>query len=80
MTTINLKVEDNLVDVIKTVLSGFVQQKTVQIEEERPDFIVSSAEEVKKRVYEAEAQEGMSEEEYDRYMDRFFREELGIKR
>ncbi len=27
MTTLNLKVEDNLVDVIKTMLVGFVQDK-----------------------------------------------------
>jgi len=81
MTTINLKVEDSLVDVIKTVLSGFIEQKTVQIiDEEKLGFIVNSVEEVRERVYEAEAQDGMNEEEYEIYMDKFFKEELGVQR
>ena len=85
MTTINLKVEDNLVDVIKTVLSGFIEQKKVQIiDEEKPSFIVSSVKEVRKRVYEAEkridANGGINEEEYEKMMNNFFTNELGISR
>ena len=84
MTTLNLKVEDSLVDVIKTMLVGFVQDKRIEITEEKnsliDEVVVNSIEEVQKRVSEAEMQEGMSEEEYEKYMDDFFQNELGIKR
>jgi len=85
MTTINLRVEDSIVDVIKTVLSGFVEQKKVQIiDEEKSSFIVSSVEEVRKRVYEAEKRidvnGGINEEEYEKRMNDFFTNELGISR
>ncbi len=42
--------------------------------------IVSSVEEVRRRVALAEAEEGMTEEEYERVMTQFFKEELGIER
>ncbi len=45
-----------------------------------PELIVSSVEEVRRRVYEAEKQEGLSEEEYEVMMNKFFKEELGIER
>ena len=84
MTTLNIKVEDNLVDVIKTMLVGFVQDKRVEITEERnslvDEVVINNIEEVQKRVSEAEMQEGISEEEYEKYMDSFFQNELGIKR
>jgi len=42
--------------------------------------IVSSVEEVQRRVALAEAEESMTEVEYEVAMDKFFREELGVDR
>jgi len=42
--------------------------------------IVSSVEEVRRRVALAEAEESMTEIEYEVAMDKFFREELGVDR
>ena len=43
-------------------------------------FIVSSVEEVQKRVLEAENEPSLSQESYQVQMDAFFKDELGIKR
>ena len=43
-------------------------------------IIVNSIEEVRRRVALAEAEESMTEAEYEVAMDKFFREELGIRR
>jgi len=51
MTTLNLKVEDSLID----------------------EVVASSIEEVQKRVLEAEAQKGISEEEYENYILEIFK-------
>lgn len=82
MHTINLRIEDDFFPHFKVILDSFVKDKKVRIiESELPDsVIVSSIEEVHRRVAEAESEEGMSEEEYNQRMNRFFRDELGIKR
>ena len=41
---------------------------------------MSSVEEVRRRVALAEAEESMTEAEYEVAMDKFFREELGVDR
>jgi hypothetical protein len=41
---------------------------------------VSSVEEVRRRVALAEAEESMTEEEYEVAMNKFFKEELGVER
>ena len=82
MHTMNLKIEDDFFPHFKAMLDSFVKDKKVRIiENELPaNVIVSSVEEVRRRVTEAEGEEGMSQEEYDRKMDCFFKDELGIKR
>ena len=82
MQTINLKVEDDFFPHLKAILESFVKDKKVRIiENELPaNVIVSSVEEIHRRIAEAESEVGMSQEEYDLQMERFFRDELGIKR
>lgn len=82
MHTLNLSIEDDFFPHFKAILDSFIKDKKVQIiENELPaNVIVSSIEEVHRRVAEAESEVGMSEEEYNRQMNRFFSEELGIKR
>ncbi len=41
---------------------------------------MSSVEEVRRRVALAEAEEGITEEEYEIAMTKFFKEELGVDR
>ncbi len=41
-------------------------------------LVVSSVEEVRRRVYEAEQEVGLSEAEYEEQMNQFFKDELGI--
>lgn len=82
MHTMNLRIEDDFFPHFKAMLDSFVKDKKVRIIESdlHDSIIVSSVEEVRLRIAEAESEEGMSEEEYDREMNRFFREELGTKR
>lgn len=93
MQTINLKVEDSFFPHFKAILDSFIKDKKVQvIENEEYDFennypqntVISSVEEVKKRVFEAEKRisngDFITEKEYEKQMDKFFQEELGVKR
>lgn len=64
MQTINLKIDDSF-----------------DFENNYPkSVVVSSVEDVRKRVFEAEKEIGINEEQYNKLMDKFFTEELGIKR
>jgi len=88
MQTMNLQIEDSFFPQFKSLIESFIRERKVQIVEDGYDYqnnypqsvVVSSVEEVRRRVYEAEQEEGMSEEEYDFLMDKFFREELRIER
>lgn len=82
MHTVNLRIEDDFFPHFKVILDSFVKDKKVRIiENELPsNIVVSSVEEVRRRIAESESEEGMSEEEYNRQMNRFFSEELGINR
>lgn len=93
MHTLNLKIDDSVFSHVKTMLEGFIQDRTVEVVEEDdfdygahcpPELIVSSVEEVRKRVYDAQQRikesGGISEEEYEVMMNKFFKEELGIER
>ncbi len=88
MQTMNLKIEDSFFPQFKEMIENFVKDNKVKIVDEEYDHennypqsvVVSSVEEVRKRVYEAEQEEGLSEEEYEAQMDKFFKEELGIER
>ena len=93
MHTLNLKIDDSVFSHVKTMLEGFIQDRTIEVLEEDdfdyaahcpPELIVSSVEEVRKRVYDAQQRikegSGISEEEYEVMMNKFFKEELGIER
>lgn len=89
MQTINLKIDDTFFPHFKAILESFVKDKKVEIiQDDDFDFennypksaVVSSVEDVRKRVFEAEKERGLNEDEYNRLMDRFFTEELGAKR
>lgn len=89
MQTINLKIDDTFFPHFKAILESFVKDKKVEIIEDS-DFnfennypksvVVNSVEDVRKRVFEAQKERGLNEDEYNRLMDKFFTEELGIKR
>jgi hypothetical protein len=80
-------ISDDLYPHLRYMLENFEASKKLEIEEEYdyennyPKSVVcSSVAEVRRRVKEAEEEQSMSEEEYEREMDRFFEEEIGIKR
>lgn len=89
MQTINLKIDDTFFPHFRAILESFVKDKKVEIIQD-DDFnfesnypksaVVSSVEDVRKRVFEAEKEIGVNEEQYNKFMDKFFTEELGIKR
>jgi hypothetical protein len=93
MHTLNLKIDDSVFSHVKTMLEGFIQEKTIEVIEEDsydyaahcpPELVVSSVEEVRRRVYAAQERikesGGIGEEEYEAMMNKFFKEELGIER
>lgn len=69
------------------MIDSLVKDHKLQIiEDDNYDFennypqsvVVSSIEEVRRRVYEAEQEVGLSEAEYEEQMNQFFKDELGI--
>lgn len=86
MQTLSLKIEDDFFPHFKAILDSFVKDKKVHvIENELPaNVIVSSVEEVHHRVALAEKRiangEYYTQEEYEKLMDEFFENQLGIKR
>jgi len=91
MSTMSLEIDDDFLPHFKAILESFVKDKKVKVLEEEsdeydyasacpPELIVSSVEEVRRRVYAAEQEKGLSEEKYEKEMNRFFIEELGIER
>ncbi len=72
-------------DAVNMFLAQTVFERGLPFDVKVPkEFIVDSVEEVRRRVYEAESRieggEGINEEQYERLMDKFFKEELGIHR
>ncbi|MCX6052726.1 MAG: hypothetical protein NTZ60_09465 [Campylobacterales bacterium] len=82
MQTLNLRVDESFFPHFKVMLDSFVKDKKVEIIEDtfQKHLIASSVEDVRKRVFEAEQQQSVSQEEYEKLMNAFFVEELGIKR
>jgi hypothetical protein len=77
MQTLNLKIDDTFFPHFKAMLDSFIKDKKVEIiDNPQPySFIVSSVEEVQKRVLEAENELSLSQEEYQTQMDTFFKDE-----
>jgi len=81
MQTITLKVEDSFYDAFMELLKNISKEKIEIVDEGYPpEVVVSSVEEVRRRVYEAEQSRSLTEEEYQQEMDKFFENELGISR
>jgi len=86
MHTLQIKVSDNLYNDVISYLSKYPKSE-LKIKKTTPypkDILVSSVEEVRRRVHEAEARvangEYLTQEEFEKQMDNFFENELGIKR
>ncbi len=78
MQTITLKVEDSFYDAFMELLKNISKEKIEIVEEGYPpEVVVSSVEEVRRRVYEAEERvksgEYLTEDEYRKEMDAFIK-------
>ena len=93
MKTLNLKIDDNFFPQFKALVDGYVSEHKIEIiKDENFDYennypqsvVLSSVEEVKKRVLESECRiekgEFHTQEDYEILMNKFFSEELSIKR
>ena len=93
MKTLNLKIDDNFFPQFKALVDGYVNEHKIEIikdenfdyENNYPQGVVwSSVEEVKKKVLESEHRisngEFHTQEDYEKLMNKFFAEELGIKK
>ena len=81
MQTLNLKIDDTFFPHFKAILESFIKDKKIEIIDDNPhDFIVNSVEEVKKRVFEAEQEASLSQDEYNEKIELFFKTELGLTR
>lgn len=93
MKTLNLKIDDNFFPQFKALVDSYVSEHKIEIiKDENFDYennypqsvVLSSVEEVKKRVLESEQRiakgEFHTQEDYEILMNKFFSEELGIKR
>ena len=85
----NLEIDNNFFPHFQAMIDSFVKDNKVSVididgydyaKNAPKSVIVSSVKEVRKRVALAEAEESMTEEEYDIAMNRFFKDELGIER
>lgn len=85
----NLEIDNSFFPHFKAMIDSFVKDNKVSVVEiddydyarHAPEsVVVSSVEEVRRRVAIAEAEEGMTEEEYEIEMNKFFKEELGVER
>ena len=92
MQTISLKVEDSFFPHFKALIDSLIKDKKVELVDDSYDYennypqsvVVSSVEEVRRRVHEAEERiksgEDLGEVQYNELMDKFFKEELGVDR
>lgn len=93
MKTMNLKIDDNFFPHFKAMIDSLVKDQKVEvIENTIYDFeakfpkslLVNNTQEVQDRVYEAEKRINnghyITEDEYNKSMDEFFKVELGISR
>jgi len=85
----NLEIDNGFFPHFKAMIDSFVKDNKVSVVEvDDYDYarhapksvIVNSVEEVRRRVAIAEAEEGMTEKEYEIEMNKFFKEELGVER
>jgi len=88
MQTIHLKIEDSFFPHFKALIDSLIKDRKIEVIEDEydyennypPEAVASSVEEVRRRVYEAEKEPSMTQQEYDRVMDDFFKNELVVER
>ncbi len=91
MQTMNLKIDDKFFPYFKAMIDSLVKDNKVEILDDTisannfsKELLLDTKEEVQKKVFEAENRinkgEYLSEEDYEKSMNRFFKEELGIAR
>jgi hypothetical protein len=89
MKTLNLKIDDNFFPQFKALVDGFVNEHKIEIIQDDTfsypnSLVLSRVEDVKKRVLESENRisngEFHTQDDYEVSMNKFFSEELGIKR
>lgn len=93
MKTLNLKIDDSFFPQFKALVDSYVNEHKIEIvKDENFDYennypqsvVLSSVEDVRKRVLSSENRiengEFHTQEDYEVLMNRFFSEELGIKR
>ena len=91
MQTMNLKIDDKFFPHFKAMIDSFVKDNKVEILNDTIDdnsfpkeLLINRKEEVQKKVFEAENRinkgEYLSEEDYEKSMDKFFKEELELAR
>lgn len=86
MQTVNLKVEESFLPHFWALMESLARDNKVELIDKNfpKELIVSSKEEVRRRVLEAENRikngDYVTEEEYENEMNKFFEEKLGIKR
>ncbi len=92
MQTMNLKIDDSFFPHFKAMIESFVKDHKIEIIEDTNDYgnsypqtvVVRSIEEIRTRVSEAQKRiengEFHTQEQYELMMDRFFSEQLGMKR
>lgn len=79
MQTVTLKIDDNFYEHFMALIHSLPKKQVKVVEHSMPEhIIVSSTEEVKKRVYESEKSHSFSEEEYQNEMKNFLKNELKI--
>jgi hypothetical protein len=78
----NLEIEDSFFPHFKALVESFINDNKVKIvNNELPKHIeCNSIEEVRRRVYLAEQEEGVTQSNYEQIMDKFFKDEIGIER
>ena len=78
--TINLQIDDSFYPHFKAILDSFVKDNKLKIinnkETSSEDIFVNSIEEVRHRVYLSEQEPSLSQNQYDKDMDDFFKKEF----
>ncbi len=79
MQTVTLKINDTLYEHFMAIVDSLPKKQVKVVERSIPEsLLISSIEEVKKRVYASEQSRNFTEEEYQDEMKNFLRNELKI--
>ena len=84
MHTISLQIDESFYPHFKAMIDSFVNDSKIKIIKKKETFpkelFVGSIDEVQRRVYASEQEKSLSQDEYNRDMDEFFKREFGVER